>query len=131
MCKPCPASVLWCVCQQGNGGAAVATPGADAVLDIIMARIGISQYFVRLDALTAGPQFATAAAGDAGMRLVTRDETAAAMAADDGAQHCGFDNRHTFKPQDTACAKCTTPALSDLQMLKPCYWDCSGLCLPE
>ena len=81
--------VMAYACQQGNGGAAAATPGADAVLDVILARIGISQYFIRLDALTASPQFAAAAAGDTGMRYVTRDEAAAAMAADDGAQLYG------------------------------------------
>ena len=78
-----------CACLQANGGVAAATPGADAVLDIILARVGISQYFVRLDALTASPQFTAAAAGDTGMRPVTRDEAAAAMAADDGAQLFG------------------------------------------
>ena len=56
------------------------------MLDVILARVGISQYFAWLDALTASPQFAAAAAGPIGVRPVTRDEAAAAMAADDGAQ---------------------------------------------
>ena len=72
--------------RQTNGAPAPSKPGADAVLDVIIARVGISQYFARLDALTACPQFAAAAVGLTGARPITRDEANAAMAADDGAQ---------------------------------------------
>lgn len=46
--------------------------------------MGLSQYFARLDALTGSAQFREAAAGPPALRPVTRDEAAAAMAADEG-----------------------------------------------
>ncbi len=100
------------ICQQGNGGAAAATPGADAILDVILARIGISQYFIRLDALTASPQFAAAAAGDTGVRPVTRDEAAAAMAADDGAKLYGRPSHNSSQRVGTAALKLVRKGLA-------------------
>ena len=80
--RPSPHSCEWLVLEvQGAGGGGTS---ADAILDVITARMGLSQYFARLDALTSSPQFCAAAAGPRLLTPVTRDEADAAMAADEG-----------------------------------------------
>lgn len=63
-------------------GAGAGGTSADAILDVITARMGLSQYFAALDALTDSPAFQAAAAdGPHLLTPVTWDE---AMAADEG-----------------------------------------------
>jgi len=59
------------------------TPPSDLVLDVLIARVGLSQYIAKLDTLNADPAFLSASSSSALPQQVTR-AFAAAATADDG-----------------------------------------------